>query len=152
FLLFFFSMMRHGLMVVAVGVNPRAAESAGINVEKVRTLCNTLGSGLIGLAGAYLAIDILQGFTYTLVAGYGWIAFALVIFGRWKVHYVYLGSLLFTATTALATRATILGFEAIPLNYIVILPHISVLVALTLAMIWAKESGMPSALGQPYIK
>jgi len=92
FLLFFFSKTKQGLAVKAVGENPRAANTAGISVERVRWICNTIGSGLIGLAGAYLAVDVLQGFTFAMVAGYGWIDFALVIFGRWKTLYVFLGS------------------------------------------------------------
>lgn len=149
-LMFFFSKTRPGLAVKAVGENPRAAETAGIDVGRTRWICNMIGSGLIGLAGAYLAIDVLQGFTYTMVSGYGWIAFALVIFGRWETHYVFLGSFVFTATTAIATRLGILGIQILPPSYVVYLPHIAVIVGLTLAMILGKKMGMPAALGQPY--
>jgi len=150
FLGFFFSMTRQGLAVKAVGENPRAADTAGIDVEKVRLICNVTGSGLIGLSGAYLAIDILQGFTYTMVSGYGWIAFALVIFGRWETHYVFLGSFVFVSTTAIATRLGILGIQILPPSYVVYLPHIAVIVALTLTMMLGKKMGMPAALGHPY--
>ncbi len=149
-LAFFLSKTRQGLAVKAVGENPKAADTAGIDVEKTRWICNMIGSGFIGLAGAYLAIDVLQGFTYTMVSGYGWIAFALVIFGRWETHYVLLGSFVFTATTAITTRLEILGIEVLPLSYVVYLPHIAVIVGLTLAMILGKKMGMPAALGQPY--
>lgn len=152
FLMIFFSRTKWGLIVTAVGENPRVADSAGINVERVRAICNTVGAGLMGLAGAYLAVDVLQGFTYTIVAGYGWIAFALVIFGRWKPSYVFLGSLLFVSVTALSTRMSIIGIRFLPPNYVVILPHIAVLVVLTVAMKFARETGMPAALGRPYIK
>ncbi len=150
--LFFFSYTKEGLTVIAVGEYPRAADSAGINVDKVRAICNIIGSGLIGLAGAYLALDVLQGFMYTLISGYGWIAFALVIFGRWKVSYVFLGAIIFTSITSLASRMAILGVEIIPLNYVAVLPHIAVLVGLTLLMIFGKKSGMPASLGLPYKK
>jgi ABC-type uncharacterized transport system permease subunit len=152
FLIFFFSRTKLGLIITAVGQNPRVADSAGINVERVRIMCVTVGSGLMGLAGAYLAIDILQGFTYGIVAGYGWIAFALVIFGRWKPSYVFLGSLLFVGITGIATRLQILGLATIPSNFVVVLPHIGVLVVLTLTMKFARDAGVPASLGQPYVK
>ena len=152
FLMFFFSRTKLGLIITAVGQNPRVADSAGINVERVRIACVTIGAGLMGLAGAYLAIDILQGFTYGIVAGYGWIAFALVIFGRWKPSYVFLGSLLFVGITGIATRLQILGLATIPSNFVVVLPHIGVLVVLTLAMKFARDAGVPGSLGQPYVK
>ena len=152
FLMFFFSRTKLGLIITAVGQNPRVADSAGISVERVRIICVTIGSGLMGLAGAYLAIDILQGFTYGIVAGYGWIAFALVIFGRWKPTYVFLGSLLFVGITGIATRLQILGLATIPSNFVVVLPHVGVLVVLTLAMKFARDAGVPGSLGQPYVK
>jgi len=152
FLLVLFSSTKYGLIVTAVGENPRVADTAGINVEKVRGICITVGSALAGLAGAYVAVDIVEGFTYTMIAGYGFIAFALVIFGRWKPTYVFLGSLLFVAITGVSTRMEILGIGILPPNYVAVLPHIGVLVVLTLAMIFARETGMPGSLGQPYMK
>jgi len=152
FLMFFFARTKWGLIITAVGHNPRVADSAGVNVEKVRILAVTVGSGLMGLAGAYLAVDVLQGFTHGIVAGYGWIAFALVIFGRWKPIYVFLGSLLFVGITGISIRLEILGMSFIPPTYVVVLPHIGVLIVLTLAMKFAKESGVPGSLGQPYVK
>ncbi|WP_455365069.1 ABC transporter permease [[Eubacterium] cellulosolvens] len=150
--LFFFSYTKQGLSIIAVGENPRAADSTGIRVDKVRATCNIIGAALMGLSGAYLALDILQGFMYTMIAGYGWIAFALVIFGRWNTTYVFAGSIIFTAIMAISSRLSILGIEIIPLNYVFILPHVAVLIGLTLSMIFLKESGMPSSLGQPYKK
>jgi len=152
FLLVLFSRTKYGLIITAVGENPRVADSAGINVEKVRGTCNVIGAGLAGLAGAYVAVDVVQGFTYTMIAGYGWIAFALVIFGRWKPSYVFLGSLLFVAVTALSVRMEILGVTVLPPNYVAVLPQMGVLVVLTLAMKFARLSGMPASLGQPYVK
>ncbi|MEM4246139.1 MAG: ABC transporter permease [Candidatus Bathyarchaeia archaeon] len=150
--LLFFSYTKQGLAVQAAGENPRAADSSGINVDNVRMACNIVGGALMGLSGAYLAINTLQGFMYTMIAGYGWIAFALVIFGRWNTVYVFTGAILFTAIMAVSNRLEMLGLQILPPNYIFILPHISVLIGLTLSMIFLKESGMPSALGQPYKK
>lgn len=152
FFMFFFARTKLGLIITAVGQNPKVADSAGVNVERVRIITVTVGAGLMGLAGAYLAIDVLQGFHYGIVAGYGWIAFALVIFGRWKPSYVFLGSLLFVGITGISIRLEILGMAFIPANYVVVLPHVAVLIVLTLAMKFSKESGVPASLGQPYVK
>ena len=152
FFMFFFSKMKWGLAVKAVGENPMVADSAGVDVEKVRLICAILASGLMGLSGAYLAVDVLQGFNYKMIAGYGWMAFALVIFGRWNTLYVFLGSLLFTGITAVSTGLTVMGIIFMPLSFVSVLPHIGVLVALTVSSIRAKETGMPAALGQPYKK
>ncbi len=152
FLLFLFKNTPYGLSIIASGENPKAADSAGVNVDKVRAICNIIGAGLMGLGGAYLAINVVQGFTYTMIAGYGWMAFAVVIFGRWNPNYVYLGSLLFATITAMSSRMEILGIRFLPANYVAVLPDIAVLVGLALAMLLTKESGMPSSLGEPYKK
>jgi len=141
---------KQGLAVVAVGENPRAADVAGIDVSKVRWICTSLGSGFVGLAGAYLSLVILQGFTYNLVAGYGWTAFALILFGRWRTSGVFWGSLFFTFLIGVQTRLQVSGFTFIPPEFVVIIPYLGVIVALTAAGAMGKRAGMPSALGVHY--
>ena len=142
--------MKQGLAVVAVGENPRAADVAGIDVFKVRWICTSLGSGFVGLAGAYLSLVILQGFTYNLVAGYGWTAFALILFGRWRTSGVFWGSLFFTFLIGAQTRLQVAGFTFIPPEFVVIIPYLGVIVALAAAGAMGKKAGMPSALGVHY--
>lgn len=142
--------MKQGLAVVAVGENPRAADVAGIDVFKVRWICTSLGSGFVGLAGAYLSLVILQGFTYNLVAGYGWTAFALILFGRWRTSGVFWGSLFFTFLIGAQTRLQVAGITFIPPEFVVIIPHLGVIVALAAAGAMGKKAGMPSALGVHY--
>jgi ABC-type uncharacterized transport system permease subunit len=151
-LIFVFSYTKQGLSIMASGENPRAADTAGINVDKVRTICNVVGGGLMGMSGAYLALNVLQGFMYTMISGYGWIAFALVIFGRWNIRYVLAGSILFSAIMSIANRLAILQMIVIPLNFVFVLPHVAVLIGLTISMMKLRDSGMPSSLGQPYKK
>ena len=141
---------KQGLAVVAVGENPRAADVAGIDVSKVRWICTSLGSGFVGLAGAYVSLVILQGFTYNLVAGYGWTAFALILFGRWKTSGVFWGSLFFTFLIGAQTRLQVAGFTFIPPEFVVIIPYLGVIVALAAAGAMGKKAGMPSALGVHY--
>jgi ABC-type uncharacterized transport system permease subunit len=141
---------RQGLALRAVGENPRAADVVGIDVGRVRWISTALGSAFVSLAGAYLSLVILQGFTYKMVAGYGWTAFALVIFGRWTTSGVFAGSLFFTFLIGLQTRLQVAGFQLIPPEFIVVLPYIGVILALSLAGAIGRRAGMPSALGVHY--
>ncbi len=141
---------KQGLAIVAVGENPRAADVAGIDVAKVRWACTSLGSGFVALAGAYLSLVILQGFNYKMVAGYGWTAFALILFGRWKTSGVFWGSLFFTFLIGTQTRLQVAGIAFIPPEFVVIIPHLGVIVALSIAGAIGKKGGMPSALGVHY--
>lgn len=148
----YFSMKntKQGLAVVAVGENPKAADAAGINVYRVRWVCTALGSAFVGLAGSYLSLVILQGFTYKMVAGYGWTAFALVVFGRWNALGIFLGSLFFTFLIGVQTRLQVAGVLVVPSEFMVVIPHIGVIIALSLASILGKRAGMPAALGIHY--
>ena len=73
-----------GLKVRAVGQNPAAADTLGVNVDLTRYLCVCLGAMLAGLAGASLSIALVNLFQENLTAGAGYIAVALVYFGGWR--------------------------------------------------------------------
>jgi len=141
---------KQGLAVVATGENPKAADAAGINVHRVRFVCTALGSAFVGLAGSYLSLVILQGFTYKMVAGYGWTAFALILFGRWTTPGILFGSLFFTFLVGIQTRMQVAGIQFIPPEFVVVLPHIGVILALSLAGAVGKKAGMPATLGVHY--
>ena len=143
---------RWGLAIRAVGESARAADAVGIPVARTRGICTTVGAGLMGVAGSYLALVVLQGFTYNLVAGYGWAAFALVLFGRWTVPGTLLSPLGFTLLIGLQTRLQVAGILILPAELIVVTPHIAVVAALALAGALGKKSGMPAALGRHYRK
>lgn len=142
-----------GLTVRAVGENPRAADSLGINVDKVRWLCVLAGCALIGMSGAYLYMNYLQGFR-TMVSGFGWMCFALVMFARWKVLNTFVGATVFSAIIGIQSRMQVAGIVIIPVEFLSVLPHIAVIIVLVAACVTAKfgKSAMPSALGTPYIK
>jgi len=149
---FLLSKTVEGVKVKAVGNNPRIADIAGINVGRTRFVYVTAGSALVGLAGSYLAANILQGFTYQMVAGYGWIAFALVILGGWKISTVFVSAIFFGGMIGLATRLQVWGVQLLPPEFMVVIPHIGVIVAIVLTRLVGKRAAMPTALGKPYIR
>lgn len=150
FFYIFFKNTKQGLAVIVTGEDPKAADAAGIDVYKVRWICTTIGSAFVGLAGSYLSLVILQGFTYKMVAGYGWAAFALILFGRWTVSGTFFGSLFFTFLIGIQTRLQVAGILFMPSEFMVVIPQIGVIIALALAGIIGKRAGMPAALGIHY--
>lgn len=142
-----------GLTIRAVGENPRAADSLGINVDKVRWFCVLIGCALVGMSGAYLYMNYLQGFR-TMVSGFGWMCFALVMFARWRVLNTFVGATVFSAIIGIQSRMQVAGIIIIPVEFLSVLPHIAVIIVLVAACVTAKfgKSAMPSSLGTPYIK
>ncbi len=131
-----------GLRVRAVGEHPEAAETLGIPVKRVRYLA-VLGSGVLaGLGGAYLALDQHQ-FTDQMTAGRGFIALAAIIFGRWDPLRAGIACLLFAAAETLQIRLQ--GYEAIPSQFVTIIPYVLTIVALAGVVGRARP---PAALGK----
>ena len=89
---------RYGLRLRACGENPEAVRAAGYSVTKLRWSALMIEALLVGIAGADLART---GFAENLTAGRGFIALSIVIFGRWKLKGVVLGSAVFGAAAAL---------------------------------------------------
>lgn len=135
-----------GLKLRSVGEYPKAADTLGINVTKMRYLACMFCGGLAGLGGAYLSVAYMNKFLDNMVAGRGFIALAAVIFGKWKPQGVMWACLLFGFADALQLRLQALGFK-IPYQFLIMLPYVLTLVAL--AGIIGKTVG-PAANGQPY--
>lgn len=139
---------RWGLLLRAVGNAPRAADTAGVSVSRVRYVSVMLCGGLCGLAGAYLALVHVRFFSEGMSAGKGFIALAALIFGRWHPVSTALACLLFGATEALQLRIQALNLD-IPYQFLAMLPYITALLAL---MGMAGKATPPAALGLPYTK
>jgi ABC-type uncharacterized transport system permease subunit len=138
---------RFGLLVRAVGEAPGAADSSAVHVDLIRLLS--------GLGGAVLIIGDINLWGPNVTAGRGWVAIALVIFGRWNPLLVFGGALAFGITDALQLRiqAASGGTTAsIPYEVFQALPYVLTLVVLVWATIAAKRSAQPSALGVPFRK
>ncbi|PKL08885.1 MAG: ABC transporter permease [Spirochaetae bacterium HGW-Spirochaetae-7] len=136
-----------GLKVRAVGTYPRAADSLGIRVARVRYQALALGGAMAGLAGAYLSLAQAKMFADDLVAGRGFIAVALVYFGRWHPVGVMLGALLFSLAQALQLSIQVAGID-FPYEFAVMLPY--VLVIVVLALVRKARMVGPTELGKPF--
>jgi simple sugar transport system permease protein len=140
---------RPGLALIAVGENPAAADTAGIRIAAVRTIAAVIASSLAGAAGAYLVTGISDRFGDNMTGGRGFVALALVIFGRWSPWRVMAAALLFGLLDALqVTLQPRLGANVHTLYpALLALPYVLTLTFLATA---AGKSRPPAALATPY--
>jgi general nucleoside transport system permease protein len=141
-----------GLRLRAVGENPDAADSAGINVSLYRFLAVVGGSALIGLAGAYLSVVSARIWVAGMTGGRGWIAVALVIFARWNPGRALLGAVLFGGIEALIPQIAAAGIR-LPQYYLLMTPYLATLAV----MVWQglknrTGSDEPDGLGKPFVR
>ena len=151
---------RWGLRTRAVGEHPRAADTVGINVIRLRYRNVIVGGIFAGLAGAYLTLEATGSFQNGMTAGRGFIALAAVIFGRWTPIGAFAGALLFAYSGAFgqAVRIRPPGVEypdlgavmaAVPSQVYGALPYIVTIVILAGVV---GRSIPPAAVGRPYQK
>lgn len=138
-----------GNVIIATGEHPRAADTLGINVLRVRWAATLFGGLMAGLGGAFLSIGYVNTFMEGMTSGRGFIALAVVILGRWNPLGILAGSLVFGGASALQVRIQIMG-NNIPTNLVLMLPY--VLTILSVIIVSKKRSGSPAALGIPYRK
>ncbi len=144
-----FSKTSLGLRIIAVGEQPKAADVAGINVFRTRWMSVLVGCALIGVAGTYLFMNFVQEFR-TMVSGFGWMCFALVMFSRWRVPYTLVGTALFTSINAIQTRLQASGMVFMPLEFMSVLAYVAVIVGLVITMATGGRGAMPASLYVPY--
>ena len=137
-----------GLRVRAVGENPEAADVAGVPVFATRYVALLLGGALVAVGGAFMTLALLGSFTLDIIAGRGWVALALVIFGRWRIEGAVLGALVFAAVYSLQLRLRIeSGFEAVPYEILLALPYVVVIAGLAIS---GRNVAYPRAYLRPY--
>jgi general nucleoside transport system permease protein len=141
-----------GLQIRAVGQNPAAADSMGVNVDRVRYSTVILGGIMAGVAGASLSIAVTPIFQENMTAGRGFIAVALVYFGAWSPWRVMAGALLFSVANNLQIWAQILdlqiGGQSIPPNLLIMAPYILTIAVLVFAR--QRKRLEPAALTKPF--
>ena len=135
-----------GLKIKSVGQNPAAADSLGVNVDRVRYVSVCIGAILAGIAGASLSISLLNLFQDNLTAGQGFIAVALVYFGGWKPVGILWGALLFSTVNAFQLWMQVLGVN-IPSDIDIMLPYLLTIAALAVTINRVRQ---PAALNKPF--
>lgn len=144
---------KFGLRLMACGENPQAADSVGINVHKMRW-AGVLISGLLGGIGGvvYITAGVAEWKFETGVAGFGFLALAVMIFGQWKPVNIGLAALLFGFFRALSnvySGLPLLANLKIPGTVYNMMPYIISLIVLAFT---SKNSRAPKAEGIPYDK
>lgn len=142
----FFRRTRPGLRWRAVGESARAADAEGVPVTRVRIGAVLAGCFLGGIAGSALPLSQSNVFSEGMTAGRGFIALAIVIFGRWRPGGVALAALFFGAAHALQFWLQARGF-AVPYPLFLMFPYAVTLAVLALAM---ERARAPEDLGRPY--
>ena len=144
---------KFGLRPMACGENPQAADSVGINVYKMRWAGVLISGFLGGLGGiVYITAGVSEWKFEMGVAGFGFLALAVMIFGQWKPTKIALAALLFGLFRALSNVYTGIGFLAalhIPSTVYNMMPYIISIIVLAFT---SKNSRAPKAEGIPYDK
>jgi len=137
-----------GLRARAVGEHPLAADTVGINVGRTRFWWVTLGGMSAGLGGAALTIGNAGAFGREMSGGFGFIALAVVILGRWHPISAALAALLFGFSIILRVWANQVS-PGIPTDFITMVPYIVTIIAV---VGFVGQSRPPKALAVPYSK
>ncbi|MCA9933967.1 MAG: ABC transporter permease [Ardenticatenaceae bacterium] len=138
---------RWGLRTRAVGEHPSAADTVGINVFTIRYVNVIIGGAIAGLAGAYLSLEAVGSFERLMTNGRGFVALAVMLFGKRTPLGSWGAALLFGFASALQTQLQFGGEIEIPHQFIGMLPYL--LTILVLAGFVGRTRD-PKALGQPY--
>ena len=144
---------RFGLRLMACGENPQAADAVSINVYKMRWAGVLISGFLGGLGGiVYITAGVSEWKFEVGVAGFGFLALAVMIFGQWKPQYIALTALMFGFFRALSNVYTGIPFlKALNLDSKIynMMPYIISLIVLAFT---SKNSAAPKAEGIPYDK
>jgi len=153
-----------GLKLRAIGENPGAADSVGINVKLMKYFHICVGCGIMGIGGYYMGLNMSGSFNSSCwINGYGWIAVALVIFANWSPVLAIAGTFIFgffntlrvSGTSLAAAFPGALGWLArIPTQLYQALPFVITAIVLVVTSIRNKRggSGLPAALGLNYYR
>ena len=140
-----------GLRLRSCGEHPQAADSVGINVYKMRYIGVMLSGALAGLGGLVFVVPTATTFDAT-VAGYGFLALAVLIFGQWKPGRILLAAFFFGLMKTISVAYTSISFLSslpIPSAVYKMIPYLATLIVLTFT---SEKSMAPKASGEPYDK
>ncbi len=144
---FIFYKTRFGLRMRAVGEHPKACDTQGINVYRIRYISVITSGFFAGLGGAYVTLATVNQFRPIVIVGQGFIAIAAVIFGKFTPHGAMKACLLFGLCSGLKILASS-GNQISP-NLISMIPYVVTIVTLVL---FVGKARVPAANGKPYLK
>lgn len=142
---------RFGLRLCACGEHPQAADSVGINVYRTRYLGVLISGALGGIGGLVFVVPTSTNFNAS-VAGYGFLALAVLIFGQWRPKRILFAALFFGLMKTVAAAHSGIPFLnaiTIPNEIYKMVPYIATLIVLAFT---SKSSQAPKASGEPYDK
>ncbi len=161
---FYLNKTKVGLRLRSIGENPGAADSLGINIALYKYVHIILGSGIMGIGGYYMGLNLGGSFegSNCWINGYGWIAVALVIFANWSTAKAILGTLVFgffntlqiySGSLAYAFPNTLGFLDKVPSQLYQALPFIITALVLIFASVKKnKKTAQPAALGLNYFR
>ncbi|GHE85931.1 ABC transporter permease [Aliiroseovarius zhejiangensis] len=139
---------RHGLRARAVGEQPRAADTLGINVYRTRYVNVTVAGMVAGFGGAWFTLGSVGRFDEGMTGGRGFIGLAAMIFGRWHPVGALLAALVFGFADSLQQKLALLG-TPIPSEFLAMAPYVATIVVVAGVVGRARA---PAADGKPYVK
>ena len=147
----FLGRTRQGRILKVVGEDPAIAHNLGFAVVRIRLFAIIFGAVMSGIAGAYASTILTPGWSDGLIAGRGWIAVALVVFGTWRPLRIAFGAYLFGALLLGDLAVQAMGFR-IPSQIMTSLPYVMTIVVLAAVSRNALliRLNAPVSLGQNY--
>lgn len=140
---------RWGLRTRAIGEYPTAADTAGINVNRMRIVNTTIAGLLAGAAGVFMSMEQTSTFERGMSAGKGFLALAIMIFGAWYPLRALAAALFFGLASSIASQLQADKVVDIPQQFVNLLPYVLTLLVLALA---AGRVRPPAAEGIPFVK
>lgn len=139
---------RPGLRIRSVGEHPKAADTLGINVFRIRYVSVLISGAIAGLSGSYMSIGAAGRFNEGMTAGKGFLGLAAMIFGNWNPGGAFLGSLIFGFFDSWQEKLSLLQI-GVPVDLLGMAPYIATMIVLAG---FVGRSRMPAADGTPYQK
>lgn len=137
-----------GLRLRAVGEHPSAADTLGVNVNRMRYIGVMLSGVLAGMGGATITLTTTSTFAHNTISGQGFIAIAAMIFGKWNPVGAFAAAVFFGFSQGIRNYVQLFEWsKSIPQEFIFMIPYVLTIIVLVSAV---GRSSAPAALGKPY--
>ena len=147
-LAFILTRTRWGLILRAVGENPRAADASLVRVHATRYIATMIGGALMAIGGAYYSLIDLRSFNLNVGGEWSWIAMALVVLGNWEPLWIWAACIFFGFLNALQAWLVTTVIQ-IPYQFFQSIPY---LLTVALSAILGKKARPPKAILQAYMR